>query len=138
MFDKLNAYKNKGHFFFMEGSILKEVSKDVPELPGVYYIVRLRKGHIDVVYIGKSGTMNSNGTFSEQLLNKQLNNEQDGIKRQQFLDQKLEEEECDAFDIYWIVTFDNKKKDLPAYVEALLFQQYFNLYGRLPEWNKEF
>ena len=36
MFDELKNYKNNGHFFFKSGNSLRDVSKDVPDLPGVY------------------------------------------------------------------------------------------------------
>jgi hypothetical protein len=138
MFDELLKYKNKDCFRFKKGDNLKEVSKKVPDLPGIYYIYRLRKGEKDLVYIGKSGTIRSNGTFKEQLLNKRLNNKQEGIHRQKFFEQKLEEEGSDALAIYWCVTFDKENKDIPSYVEGVLLQRFFELYGRLPDWNKEF
>jgi type I restriction enzyme R subunit len=40
--------------------------------------------------------------------------------------------------IYWSVTFDDKHRDLPSYVKAVLLQRFFDFYARLPEWNKEF
>lgn len=138
MFDKLDKYKNKGHFFFQKGDVLREVSKGIPNLPGVYCIYRLCGGKVDLVYIGKSGTMLSNGKFKDQLLNKRLNNKQDGIYRQQFFEQKLEEDGNDALDIYWYVTFDKDNHDIPSYVEGLLLQRYFEIHRRLPEWNKEY
>ena len=52
MFDELKKYKNNGHFFFCVGDKLNEVSKAVPELPGVYYIFRLLNNKIDLVFIG--------------------------------------------------------------------------------------
>lgn len=54
MFTELEKYQNNGHFFFQKGKNLKELSRDVPYLPGVYYIIRLSKEKIDLVYIGKS------------------------------------------------------------------------------------
>jgi len=36
MFDELNKYKNNGNFTFKLGDNLREKSKDVPNLPGVY------------------------------------------------------------------------------------------------------
>ncbi|MDL2247302.1 hypothetical protein LJC05_01045 [Bacteroides sp. OttesenSCG-928-J23] len=138
MFDELDKYKNKGHFFFQRGSKLKEVSANVPNLPGVYYIYRLCRGAIDLVYIGKSGTVLPNGEFKDQLLNKRLNSKQDGMPRQKFFEQKLIEEGSDALDIYWYVTFDEENQDIPSYVEDVLLQRYFRIYGRLPEWNNEF
>lgn len=138
MFEELKNYGNNGHFFFSNGDNLKDVSKDVPNLPGIYYILRLAKGRIDLVYIGKSGTINSNGTFKNQGLKNRLNNIQKEMKRQEFFENKIREEEIDALDIYWFVTFDNKNKDLPGFVEGLLFQKFFDIYQRLPEWNGEF
>jgi hypothetical protein len=138
MFDELEKYKTKGHFFFTLTDKLSEKSKDVPNLPGVYYILRLARGHVDLVYIGKSGTISQKGNFKDQLLKLRLNNKQNGKPREQFFKDKIQEEEIDALDIYWFVTFDEKHHDLPAYVEAQIIQRYFEIYGQLPEWNKEF
>lgn len=136
MFDELEKYQNKGHFFFEKGSVLSEVSKDVPNEVGVYVVYKLAKGKITLVYIGKSGTMNQNGTFKDQKLRKRLNNKHEGVKRQVYFENKIEEENIDALDIYWYVTFDKTQQDLPAYIEGLLLQRYFEVYGELPTWNK--
>lgn len=138
MFDETNKYKNNGHFFFRTGDTLSIVSKDVPNLPGVYYIIKLANGRIELVYIGKSGTMHQNATFGGQMLRGRINNKQDDVNRQQYFEQKVKEEQIDALDIYWFVTFDEKHKDLPGHVEGLLLQRYFELHGTLPPWNKEF
>lgn len=138
MFNELNRYKNKGHFFFQKEDKLKKVSKDVPNMPGIYCIYRLCRGKINIVYIGKSGTMQSNGKFKDQMLNKRLNNKQEGIPRQKFFEQKIEKEGIDTLDIYWYVTFDEENQDIPSYVEGVLLQRYFEIYRQLPEWNKEF
>ncbi len=138
MFSETNKYKNNGHFFYQKGKSLMEVSKDVPDLPGVYYIVRLARGRVDLVYIGKSGTMMQDGTFKNQTLRKRINNKHGDMKRQDFFDLKIQQENIDALDIYWFVTFDNKHKDLPALVEGVLMQRYFDVHGTLPPWNKDF
>ncbi len=138
MFTETNKYKNNGHFFFNAGDSLSAVSKDVPDKPGVYYIVRLAKGKVELVYIGKSGTMQQQGAFKDQLLRSRINNKQEGIKRQEFFDKKMKEESIDALDIYWFVTHDEKHHDLPGYVEGLLMQRYYAVHGTLPPWNKEF
>lgn len=137
IFQGLEKYK-QGHFFFEKSQNLKQQSKEVPSLPGVYYFLRLSRGKVDIVYIGKSGTILTDGTFKKQTLKERINNKQENIKRQQFLEQKIEEESIDALDIYWFVTFDENHKDLPAFVEGQLMQQYFDLYGTLPPWNKDF
>jgi len=138
MFSELGKYKNKGHFFFEKDKNLKELSKDVPDLPGVYYILRLSRGKIDLVYIGKSGTILQNGSFKEQGLNGRLNNKQEGIKREDFFNEKCIKENIDALDIYWFVSFDNKNQDIPGFVEGTILQRYFEIHGQLPRWNKEF
>jgi hypothetical protein len=138
MFDETEKYKNWGHFFLNKGGNLSIQSKEVPELTGVYYIYRLAKGRVDLVYIGKSGTVQQNGKFKKQTLKDRINNKQDGVKRQVFFDEKMESEHIDALDIYWFVTMDKNNNDLPSYVEGLLIQRYFDIYGKLPPWNKEF
>ncbi len=138
MFDELRKYRQNGHFFFTKSVSLLEASKEVPELPGVYYILRLARGRIDLVYIGKSGTLMQNGKFKTQLLRSRLNNKQDGMKREDFFLQKMQYEHIDGLDIYWFVTFDNTNRDLPAYVEGMLMQRYFEIHGKLPPWNREF
>jgi hypothetical protein len=76
MFDEIKKNKNNGHFFFKKGDNLKQVSKTVPDLPGVYYIIRLSNGQIELVYIGKSGLIRQNGQFKDQGINSCLNNKQ--------------------------------------------------------------
>ena len=49
MFDETRKYKNNSHFFFKKGNRLSEVSKNVSELPGVYYFIRLAKGRVELV-----------------------------------------------------------------------------------------
>ena len=138
MFDELNKYKNEGNFFFEKGDQLSHVSKDVPNLPGVYYIYRLARGRVELVYIGKSGTMLQDGSSKNQMLRQRINNEHNGVKRQTYFEQKFVEEDIDALDIYWFVTFDEQHQDLPGYVEGQIMQRYFDIHGCLPPWNKEF
>ena len=84
MFDETKKYKTNGHFFFKKGDSLKHLTKGVPDLPGVYYIVRLSKGRIELVYIDKSGTIQQNGQFKDQGLQTRLNCKQEGIEREVF------------------------------------------------------
>jgi hypothetical protein len=138
MFDETKKYKNNGHFFFKKGDNLKQASKSVPDLPGVYYVVRLSKGRIELVYIDKSGSIQQNGHFMNQGLQSRLNSKQEGIERQVSFESRFLKENIDALDIYWFVTFDTKSNDLPGFVEGLLIQRFFEIHGRLPLWNKEF
>ena len=98
----------------------------------------LRKGKIELVYIGASGTINQKGEFKTQLLRGRLNNKQNGTKRQMFFEEIMLHKEIEALDIYWFVTFDKDNQHLPSYVEAVLLQKHFDIYGCLPAWNKCF
>lgn len=138
MFDETKKYENCGHFFFKKGDRLAEVSQGVPELPGVYYIVCMRNNKIELMYIGKSGTIKQTGEFKEQYLKRRLNNKQDGMKRQDYFNRKMIEEAIYELDIYWFVTMDRRNNDLPGYVEGILIQRFFEVYGKLPLWNKDF
>ena len=138
MFVETNKYSNCGHFFFKKGDILTKVSNKVPQLPGVYYFLRLANGEKELVYIGKSGTINQDGTFQDQLLRKRINNKQEGKKRQLFFDEKIEAENIDEMEVHWFVTMDKRNNDLPGYVEGLLLQRYFEVNGKLPLWNKDY
>jgi len=137
VFTELEIYKDNGHFFFELGQKLPKVC-NAPEKPGVYYIVRLCRGQVDLVYIGASGTINQRGDFGDQLLYSRLNNKQNGVPRQKFFEDIMKKQGIDALDIYWFVTFDNDHHHLPSYVEALLLQKHFELFDCLPEWNKAF
>jgi len=134
MFDETRKYKEQGHFFFNSGDNLKDVSKKVPEKPGVYYIVRLAKGKITLVYIGKSESIQQNG-LKAKLLNRCINGNHSDISREEYFQQKMVEEQIDALDIYWFVTMDKNHNDLPAFVEGLLLQRVFDWNGMVPEWN---
>jgi hypothetical protein len=138
MFDELRKYKNQDHFFFRKGECLKTLSSDVPELAGVYYIMRLSKGRIDLVYMGASAIIMQNGKCRIQGLNTSLNSVYDDLPREEYLTRKCTEEEIDGLDIYWFVTMDKKNQDLPGYVLGLIMQRYFDVFNVLPLWNKSY
>jgi hypothetical protein len=98
----------------------------------------LRKGKIELVYIGAAGTISQKGEFSDQLLRGRFNNQQNGTNQQQLFDEIMLQKEIDGLDIYWFLTFDKANQHLPSYVAALLLQTHFNIYGCLPQWNKDF
>lgn len=138
VFKELEKYKKNGHFVFKRGTILKSTSKNVPNEPGVYYVLKVINGNSELVYIGKSGSMLQNGNFKDQLLLKRLNNKQDGVRRQDYFEDKFMSEDIEALNFYWYVTVDDENKDLPAYVEGLLMQKFYEVNGCLPAWNKCF
>ena len=52
--------------------------------------------------------------------------------------QKLVDEKIEALDIYWYDTINSETMDIPVFVEATIIQRFFEIYGQLPRWNKEF
>jgi hypothetical protein len=50
----------------------------------------------------------------------------------------METENFESLEVYWWVTYDECIKHIPAYVEALLIQRYYDDYKKLPRWNTEF
>ena len=130
MFDELRKYQKNDHFFLKKGDLLSAVSKDVPEMPGVYYVIKLAQGGIELVYIGKSGMINDDDPFKSQLLRSSI------IKQQLFFAQKFVDENIEGLDIYWFVTFAGKNKDLPSFVEGQIMQRFYDQFGRMPKWNR--
>lgn len=131
MFSETKKYKKQGHFFYKKGDALKDVSKNVPQKPGVYYIFRLAEGHVDLVYIGVLPV----GAIQVDAIHVMAIEE---LSLQPNWDKKMKDEHIDALDIYWFVTQDEKHQDLPIYVEGLLMQRYFEVHGDVPPWNEDF
>ena len=120
----------------MPNSSLPEVTKAVPALPGVYYIIRLARGSVDIVFIGKSGTAAQPGSLKEPI-SQGLISSISTEASQKFIQRKMIAEKIDGLDIYWFVTMDKHNNDLPEFAEALLKQRVYNIYGRLPPWNEQ-
>ena len=78
------------------------------------------------------------GTFPIQKLKRRLQNMQEsGLRRQTHFENQMNENIIDEIRVRWYVTFDDEIKHLPLYVEAVLFQEFFEKYKQLPKWNKQ-
>ncbi len=135
IFEETNKYKNKGHFFYNPGDNLSSHCEDIPDLPGVFYILKLARGKIELVYIGKSQNSKGRKKSAVNSLKESIIYFPDGKERQTFLAQKMFKEKIEALDIYWFVTMDKANNHLPEYVEGLFLQKYYDLYEELPDWN---
>lgn len=98
------------------------------------YVVRQQKTH-DVMYIGKGGTVKSDGNFKGQDIPKRLKNvkEKDMPANQWF---RILLDEKGPLLIEYI--FTTVIPIAPAFVEAFLLQAYLNEHGHLPFRNKAF
>ena len=141
MFSELKKYKSNDHFFFSGDKPLNEVCNAPKNGSGVYYILELSHGNIEIVYIGCSGKVSNDGAIKHRkngLFERIVNGKQFGAARHISWAKKIEEEGIDALDVYWFETYADDIQDSPLYVESLIMQQFLNIYGRLPKWNKEF
>jgi len=130
MFDELEKYKINGHLFYKQGDDILKLSQKLPDEPGVYYILKLSRGKINLTYIGKSVSTKADN----KTLNSLFNDREKGISLHQFFEKKMKKENIDALDIYWYVT-DN---DNPTEIANKILQNNYDLFGSLPDWNKSF
>jgi hypothetical protein len=136
MFDEVKKYKKTDHFFLRTDGDL-ETSCNAPKTSnGVFVVFQLKHGKIDLVFIGSSAKIQKNGSFkkTDSLYNSIVKDPQFGLS----WINKINKEDIDGLDIYWYETFDLKTQDTPSFVQSLLLQKYFEIYGRLPDWNNEF
>ena len=145
-FNELMDYyfsRNKHGFFYLNKKERIEqalTENDTPNHYGVYIIYSVKDDKENIIYIGKAGSIMTNGDFKSQGIKNRLkaagpNNIQRGKYFQQEVIQKYG---FDKLKFVWIVTYDNINKELPSYSEARLMQSYFDNYNRLPMLNKSF
>ncbi len=129
-------YIAKGFCSFEVDDILRIKTKDIPTGYGVYIFHKnILDG--DILYIGESGTILQNGRYKTQGVRDRLNNKQDGMRREEFLRMKMNEDNTiQKIIIEWYLI--DVRKYLPGLIEALLLQDYFTQYSCLPIWNNEF
>ena len=65
-----------------------------------------------------------------------MTTKQDGFYRKVYFQNIMRKYQFDKLKFLWIVTFDDKNKELPFFVEAKMIQAYFNTYNKLPLFNK--
>ncbi len=142
MFNELTKYRTNNHFFFTAKEELENVCNAPKDKSGVYIVYELKNGKIELVYIGSSGKIQNNGTIKHRnggLYDRIVNGHQFGkVPRKKSWKQKLVDEKIEALDIYWYDTINSETMDIPVFVEATIIQRFFEIYGQLPRWNKEF
>jgi hypothetical protein len=139
MFDELEIYTQHGHFFYKQDYELSDVCNAPIDESGVYIIYKLKNYNVDMIYIGSSGKIDSIGKIKHRkggLFGSLVNGKQFGDVRRISWSRKMKKEKIEAVDVYWYVTYNEKVKDNPLEIEKKLRQRYFEIYGRLPEWNE--
>lgn len=144
MFDELEKYTHKNHFFFRPTDNLGQVCNAPTDKSGVYVIYALKGGRIELIYIGRSGEVKPDGTLFIRkaglggLKDRIVNGKQFGEPRRNSWKRQMLLEKIEALDIYWYVTHSKSFTDCPKKLESIIIQRHFDIYGRLPKWNNEF
>jgi len=126
MFQEPKKYTDNDHFFFEADKELEKVCNAPRDKDGVFKVLELRNGRINLVYIGYS---NSGGLFNEIVngLHYDKNGRNTGWTYQMLKDK------TEALDIYWYV-IPEKDEQKKEHVEML--KEFVNQTGKLPKWNK--
>jgi len=141
MFDELGKYKNSNHFTFATNDKLSKICNAPAVKSGVYQAFAKSGDEKQLIYIGSSGKIRNDGTIKNRedgLKGRIVRGKQFGKSRKSSWPKKMIEDGMEVLDVYWYVTFDATIQDIPAYVEGLLIQRFFEMHGRLPKWNNEF
>lgn len=144
MFDELTKYKQTDHFFFKSGDSLRQVYNAPTDKSGIYIVYALKNGKIELIYIGRSGKIEKDGSMFIRKAG--LGGIKDRIvKGHQFgktprrisWQRQIEFENIEAIDVYWYVTHNDTFSDCPRILENKLLNIHLQVYGRLPKWNNE-
>ena len=138
MFNILKKYSSD-NFIFDKNQTLKEVCNAPKNKSGIYLIYAIKQNNSTLVYIGSSGKIQNNGKIKHRnggLYDRLVNGKQFGKRRNLSFVEKLIDENIDALNIYWYDTLS--QKDIPATIEGLVIQKYFDANGWLPRWNKTY
>jgi hypothetical protein len=144
MFDELSKYQHSDHFFFKSTDNLNKVCNAPNDKSGVYVIYALKGGRIELIYIGRSGEVKSDGKLFIRkaglggLKDRLVNGKQFGEPRRNSWKTIMQYEKIEALDIYWYVTHSDNFIDCPKIIENKLLRKHLEIYGRLPKWNNEF
>ncbi len=141
MFDELEIYTSSDYFFFSGDANLASVCNAPRDGAGVYTVYSLKNGRVELVYIGSSGKILKDGNLKCRnggIYDRIVNNKQFGKPRRHSWKEKIHEENIEALDVYWFKTFDEVHQDLPGTIEGIIMQRYYDVYQKLPRWNKQF
>ncbi|WP_281950848.1 hypothetical protein [Nitrosophilus kaiyonis] len=127
----------QGNLILNKNENINEIVKkeNVPNKYGVYVIYSVKNGQKEVIYIGKSGTLCSNG-FRKQGIKKRLTMKQRKMSRKEFFQKVISENDYDSLYFEWYVTYENGKGILPFLMESELLAAYFYTYRKLPKLNR--
>ena len=130
---------NNGTFYLNKNEHISHAlnSYNVPNKYGVYLIYSVKDNIEKIIYIGKSGTLQNDGTFKTQGIAGRLKAVgKNNIPRNIYFQDIIKEYDFDKLKFLWIVTVEENVIEIPALVEAKLLQSYFDDNNVLPLLNK--
>lgn len=140
MFDVLNKYTAQGHFFLTPAQDLQTVCNAPGDKSGVYVIYALKKGRVELVYIGSAGKIEKDGSLSGKkggLKEEIIHGNQFGKTPAHIAWKKqMVRENMEALNIKWYVTCDGTYTDCPDVLRRTLLRQHQDILGAFPKWNK--
>jgi hypothetical protein len=144
MFDELTKFQHSDHFFFKSTDNLKDECNAPTDKSGVYVVYALKHGKIELIYIGRSGKVEADGTMIIRkaglggIKDRIVNGHQFGKSpRRHSWPNQMKFENIEALDVYWYVTHNKQYQDCPRELERLLLKKHIDIFGILPRWNKE-
>lgn len=141
MFDELEKYTKQGNFFYQATDSLEEVCNAPSDQYGVFLVYALKKGRVELIYIGKSGVdLLGAVEGGEHICDGLRDNLVEGLhfdetRRKNSWPVQMLIEDIEALHVHWYVTYDGKFKDRPKYIKSKLLQIYQSIYGKTPRWN---
>ncbi|RFM31589.1 hypothetical protein [Chitinophaga silvisoli] len=139
MFDILNKYTSQGNFFLTPEKDLPSVCNAPADTHGIFIIYALKKGRVELIYIGHSGKVEKDGSFSNKsnLKDEIINANQFGKTPAHIAWKKqMTRENIEALNIYWYATYNANNKDCPETLKKKLLRQHQDIFGSFPKWNK--
>jgi hypothetical protein len=130
-------FTHNGRFSLLPGESINEVVRreDVPNSPGIY--IYFERDDLELpLYIGKSGTLNADGSWKDQGIRVRLTMKQGGMFRREFFRKLMADEARAGLTFLWFVTHDRNTRVIPALAEMELLQAHYDQRGRLPRLNK--
>jgi hypothetical protein len=139
MFDILTKHTNQGNFFLTPAQDLQSICNAPADTHGIFIIYALKKGRVELIYIGHSGKIEKDGSLSNNsnLKDTIINANQFGKSPAHIAWKKqMTRENIEALNIYWYSTYNANNKDCPETLKKKLLRQHQDIFGSFPKWNK--
>ena len=132
-----SRFAQNGRFSLLPNESINEVvsREKVPDAPGIY-IIFSRDNLERPLYIGRAGTINTNGSWKGQKLRKRMRMKQGGMFRREFFCRLMAGRGLAGLTFLWFVTHNQNSRIIPALAEMELLQAHYDQYDCLPELNK--